>query len=73
MLENQFKKCTIFLRSWFTDGGFLVVAGNIVPFDTISIEIVQHSKAGLLMWGNLSSGSVVRLGKTSASSMRPVS
>jgi len=50
-----------------------VVASNIVPFDSISIEIVQHSKTGLFMRGNLSSGSVVRLGQTSASGMRPVS
>jgi hypothetical protein len=29
----------------FTDDGFFVVASNIVPFNTISIEIVKHGHA----------------------------
>ena len=29
------------------DGGFLVVAGNVMPFDAVGVKIVQNSQAAL--------------------------
>ena len=29
------------------DGGFLVVAGHVVPFDAVGVKIVQNSQAAL--------------------------
>jgi len=48
------------------------MTGHVVPLDSISVEVVEDGQAGLLRWRILSSSSVVRLGKTSSSSMRPV-
>jgi hypothetical protein len=35
------------LAPGLADGWFLVVAGHIVPLDTVRIEVVQDAKAGL--------------------------
>jgi len=49
-----------------------VVAGNIVPLDSISIEVVQDSKTNLRMRRVLSSCTIVRLWQISPSCVRPV-
>jgi len=51
------------------DCGLLVVAGHVVPLDAVSVEVVQDAKTGLLVGGNLSSSSVVRLREASSSSV----
>ena len=56
----------------FTDGGLLVMAGHIVPLDSVSVEIVEDSQTSFLGRRVLSSSSVVRLGKAS-SEMRDLS
>ena len=40
----------------FADGGLFVVAGNVVPFDTISVEVIKDSNADFI------AVTVVRLG-----------
>jgi len=45
-----------------TDDGFLVVTGNIVPLDAVSIEVVQDGQAGLRLPALLDLLPVVRLG-----------
>jgi len=49
-----------------------MMTGYIVPLDTVSVEIVENTKTGLLDWRALTSCSVVRLGQTSSSCGRPV-
>jgi len=48
------------------------MTGYIVPLDTVSVEIVENSKTGLWVWRALASCSIVGLGQTSSSSVRPV-
>ena len=36
-----------FLVPGLTDGGFLMMAGHVVPLDTVSVEIVEDGEAGL--------------------------
>lgn len=61
------------LGPWFAHSGLLVMAGNIVPLDSVSIEVVQDTQANLWMWRVLPSSSVVWLWKVGSSSMRPMS
>jgi len=49
-----------------------VVAGHIVPLDTIGVEVVQDAQANLWMRGIFSGSPVVRLGKVGASGVGPV-
>lgn len=56
----------------FTDCGFLVVASHVVPFDAISVEVVQDSEAGFRVWRILSCSPIVWLRQTSPSCVRPV-
>ena len=37
----------ICLVPWLAHGGLLVMTSDIVPFDTVSVEIVQDTKTGL--------------------------
>jgi hypothetical protein len=41
------------LAPGLADGGLLVVAGHVVPLDTVSIEVVQNAKAGLNIFQKL--------------------
>lgn len=61
-----------FLVPGLTDGGFLMMAGHVVPLDTVSVEIVEDGEAGLWMGGVLPCCPVVRLGKTRPSGVGPV-
>jgi len=58
-------------RFVLADNWLLMMASHIVPFDTISIEVVENSHASLLI-SSLSVLSVIRLGNTVPASMRPV-
>jgi len=49
-----------------------VVAGHIVPLDSISVEVVQDAQANLLVRGIFSGSPVIRLGQVGASSVGPV-
>jgi len=66
------RSCKPVLIPWLTDCWLLVVAGNIVPLDSIGIEVVEDSKANLRMWRVFSCCTVVRLWQISPSSVRPV-
>jgi len=48
------------------------VAGNVVPLDSIGVEVVQDSEADLRMGRVLSGSTVVRLGQVRSSCVRPV-
>jgi len=61
-----------YLISGLTHGGFLVVAGNVMPFDSVSVEVIQDSKTGLLMGWVFTGSSVIRLRKSSSSCVGPV-
>jgi len=50
---------------------FFMVAGHVVPFDSVSIEVVKDGHAGLLI-SSLPVFSVVGLSNPVPSSMRPV-
>jgi len=43
-----------------------------MPLDAISIKVVKNGQAGLLRWRILTCSSVIWLGQTSTSSVRPV-
>jgi len=49
-----------------------VVAGHVVPFDAVSVEVVEDGEAGLLAGGLLPGGPVVRLGEAGSSGVGPV-
>jgi len=66
-------QCSSDLIPRLTHCRLLVVAGNIVPLDSVGIEVVQDSKTNLGVWGVLSSCTVVRLRQISPSCVRPVS
>jgi len=66
------KSCKPVLIPWLTDCWLLVVAGNIVPLDSIGIEVVQDSKANLWVRRVFSCCSVVRLWQISPSCVGPV-
>jgi len=55
----QPKKTVAMLVLGLTDGRLLVVAGHVVPLDTVRVKVVEHAQAGLGM--ALVLGSVVRL------------
>jgi len=61
------------LLPWLTDCGLPVVAGHIVPFDSIGIEVVENSQADFWAWWGFSSSSVVWLRNSSSSSIGPMS
>jgi len=54
----------------FTDPGFDVVAGNIMPHNTVIVEVVEDGNAGLISAG-LAEFTVVGLGSSAATSARP--
>jgi len=58
-------------RFVLADNWLLMMACHIVPFDTISVKVVEDSHASLLV-PSLSVLSVIRLGHTIPASMRPV-
>jgi len=66
------KSCKLLLIPWLTHCWLLVVAGNIVPLDSIGIEVVQDSKANLRMRRVFSCCTIVRLWQISPSCVRPV-
>jgi len=66
------KSSKLLLIPWLTHCWLLVVAGNIVPLDSIGIEVVQDSKANLRMRRVFSGCSVVGLWQISPSCVRPV-
>jgi len=49
-----------------------MVAGHVMPFDPVSVEIVEDGEAGLRVRRVLPCCSVVRLGQASSTSVRPV-
>jgi len=55
-----------------TDGGLLMMAGNIVPLDPVSVEIVEDGETGLRVRRVLSCGPVVWLREASTPSVGPV-
>ena len=55
----------------FADEGLKMVAGNIVPFDTIVVEVVQDGQASFIV--TLCDFTVVRLSTSESSGVRPVS
>jgi len=60
------------LIPWLAHGRLLVVAGDVVPLDAVGVEVVQDSKAGLLMGWVLPGSSVVWLRKSSPSGVGPM-
>lgn len=55
----------------FTHPGLDVVAGNIVPHNTVIVEVVEDSNAGLIS-SSLTEFTVVGLGLSTATIARPV-
>jgi len=55
----------------FTHPGFDVVAGNIVPFDTIIVEVIEDGNAGFIS-AVLTELTVIWLGLVSTTGGRPV-
>lgn len=54
------------LTPTFTDDGLGVVTGDVVPFDTVSVEVIEDSQAVLIPFP------VVRLWSAISSSARPI-
>uniref|UniRef100_A0A8D9BSQ0 Uncharacterized protein n=1 Tax=Cacopsylla melanoneura TaxID=428564 RepID=A0A8D9BSQ0_9HEMI len=54
----------------FAHEGFQMMAGNVVPFDTVLVEVVQDGQTGFVV--TLSSLSVVRLSLSKTTSGGPV-
>lgn len=55
----------------FADEGLEMVASNVVPFDSVVVEVVQDGKASLVV--TLGDFTVVRLSTSESSGVRPVS
>ena len=47
--------------SIFTNDGFFVVTSNVVPFDTVTVEVVQDGQTSLIFTSLLDLFTVVRL------------
>ena len=45
----------------FTNDGFFMVTSHIVPFDTVTVEVVQNSQTSLIFTSLLNLFTVVRL------------
>lgn len=58
----------------FTNDGFFMVTSHIVPFDTVTVEVVQNSQTSLIFTSLLNLFTVVRLasGGVESSSERPI-
>jgi len=73
--DLSFRMCSTskseeFLRV-FTNPGLYVVAGNIVPHNTVIVEVVEDGNAGLIS-ASLAELTVVGLGRSTTTSARPV-
>lgn len=71
-VDRWCKSCKPVLIPRLTHCWLLVVAGNIVPLDSIGIEVVQDSEANLRVRRVFSCCSVVRLWQISPSCVGPV-
>jgi len=58
----------------FTNDGFFMVTSHIVPFDTVTVEVVQNSQTSLIFTSLLDLFTVVRLasGGVESSGERPI-